>query len=81
MGTIREMMETNHETMKPKMDVFQGKVGDGQEEVKAQVLSLVSRIDVNQEEMKAMLDACLENMEKNPGEQQSVAVNEEVPEE
>jgi hypothetical protein len=33
---------------------------DGQEEMKAQVGSLASRIDVSQEEMKAMLDACLE---------------------
>jgi hypothetical protein len=35
--------------------------------MKAQVGFLASRIDVTQKEMKAMLDACLENMETNPG--------------
>jgi hypothetical protein len=49
--------------------------------MKAQLGSLASRIDSNQEEMKAMLDACLENMEENPGEQKSVAVRGEVPKE
>jgi hypothetical protein len=33
---------------------------NGKEEMKAQVGSFASRIDVNQEDMKAMLDACLE---------------------
>jgi hypothetical protein len=41
--------------------------------------SLASRIDVYQEEMKVMLDVCLEKMEANPGELQSVAVHQEVP--
>jgi hypothetical protein len=54
---------------------------DGQEEMKAQVGSHASRIDVNQEEMKAMLDACLETLEANPEELQSVAVNQEIPKE
>jgi hypothetical protein len=49
--------------------------------MKAQLGSLASRIDSNQEEMKAMLDACLENMEENPGERKSVAVRGEVPKE
>jgi hypothetical protein len=31
--------------------------------------------------MKVILDACLEKMEANPGEQKSVAVHEEVPQE
>jgi hypothetical protein len=33
---------------------------DGQEEMKAQVGSLASRIDVNQEKMKVILEACQE---------------------
>jgi hypothetical protein len=47
--------------------------------VKAQVGSHASWIDVNQEEMKAMLDVCLEEIEANPGELQSVVVHQEVP--
>jgi hypothetical protein len=49
---------------------------DGEEEMKAQVGSLASRIDANQEEMKAMLDPCLEKMEANPAELQYVAVQQ-----
>jgi hypothetical protein len=54
---------------------------DNKQEMKVQVSSLASWIDVNQEEMKAMLDACLEKMEANPGELQSVTVHQEVPKE
>jgi uncharacterized FlaG/YvyC family protein len=59
----------------------QEKMGDWQEEMKAQVGSLTSRIDANQKEMKAMLDASLEKMGVNPAEMQSVAVHQEVPKE
>jgi hypothetical protein len=31
--------------------------------------------------MKTMLDACVEKMEANPGELQSVAVHQEIPKE
>jgi hypothetical protein len=39
-----------------------------QEEMKAQMGSLASQIDVNQEDVKVMLGACLEKLEANPGE-------------
>jgi predicted ATP-dependent serine protease len=45
-------MDTNHE-----------RTDNSQEEMKTQVASLASRIDVNQEEMYIMLEACLEKME------------------
>jgi oligoribonuclease (3'-5' exoribonuclease) len=73
--TIRETMDANQENT----DAYQEKMDDGQEETKAQVGSLASRIDANQEEMKAMLDACLELVKAYPGELQSVAVHQEVP--
>jgi hypothetical protein len=38
-------------------------------------------MEINQEEMKAMLDTCLEKMKTNPGELQSVAVHQKVPNE
>jgi hypothetical protein len=47
--------------------------------MKAQVDSPTSWISVNQEEMKALLDACLEKMEVNPGELQSIVLHQEVP--
>jgi UDP-N-acetylglucosamine transferase subunit ALG13 len=46
-----------------QMDAFQEKMDNRQEEIKAQVGSVPSWINVSQEEMKAMLDACLEKME------------------
>jgi hypothetical protein len=45
------------------------------------VVSLTSWVVANQEEIEAVLDACLEGMEANPGEQKSIAVHEEVPKE
>jgi hypothetical protein len=39
------------------------------------------KIETNQEQMKAMLDTCLEKMKANPGELQSVAVHQKVPNE
>jgi hypothetical protein len=39
------------------------------------------KMDDGHKEMKAMLDAYLEKMEANPGEQQSAAVHQEVPKE
>jgi hypothetical protein len=36
---------------------------DGQEEMKAQMGSLASRIDFNREEMKTTFEACLEKTE------------------
>jgi hypothetical protein len=56
-------------------------VDDGQEEIKAQVGSLASRIAVNQQEMKTVSDTCLDKMEAKAGELQSVAVHQEVPKE
>jgi hypothetical protein len=47
--------------------------------MKAQAGSFASRIYINQEEMKVMWDACLDKMEANPGELQTVAVHQEVP--
>jgi hypothetical protein len=64
--------------MEAEMDAFQEKVNDTQEETKVQVGSLPSWIDGNQEDMTVMLDACLEKMEANPGEQKSAAVHDEV---
>jgi hypothetical protein len=61
------MNELHHKRTIAEMDAFQEKMVDGQEEIKAQLCSLASRVDINQEEMKAMLDACLEKMEANPG--------------
>jgi hypothetical protein len=51
---------------------------NGQEEMRTQVDSLASRIDVNQEDMKAIFNASQEQMEANPGELQSVVVHQEV---
>jgi hypothetical protein len=61
--------------------VIQDKMDDGQKEIKAQMGSLSSRIDVNLEEMKTMLDACLGKMEVHPVELQSEWEHQEVPEE
>jgi hypothetical protein len=63
-----------------KIDAIQEKMDDWQEEMKAQVGSPASRIDVSQEKM-VMLDACLEKMEANLGELQSISVHQEVPKE
>jgi hypothetical protein len=63
------------------MDAFQEKMDDGQRGEESPGRLLASRIDANQVQMKVMLDGCLEKMEANPGEQKSVAVNEEVPKE
>jgi hypothetical protein len=53
--TIREERKTNQERMEGKID--------GQEEMKAQVGSLASRVDVNQEEAIAKVDAWIEGTE------------------
>jgi hypothetical protein len=81
----QEKMEINQERMEakiwPEIKTIQRKMDNGQEDMKGQVGSLASPIDVNQEEMKVTSDACLENMEANPRELQSVAVHQEVPKE
>jgi hypothetical protein len=78
----KQRMETKRgveiKTMHDKKDGNQGKMGDGQEELKAQLGPLASRICVNQERMTAMLDACLEKMEATAGELQFVAVHQKV---
>jgi hypothetical protein len=58
---------------------MEAKMDDRQEEMKVQVSSFASQIIVNQEKVKAMFDACLEKMEENPGELQSVVVHHAVP--
>jgi hypothetical protein len=37
-----------------------------------------NKMDNNQDDMKAMMEACLEEMETNPGEMKSIAENQEV---
>jgi hypothetical protein len=70
---MREKMETHHErmeakiwsemkTIQEKMGAYQEMMDDGQDEMKAQVGSLASRIDVNQENMIADLDTHQEKM-------------------
>jgi hypothetical protein len=60
-------METNQERMEAKIGAeiktIQGKMDNGQEDMRGQVGSLTSRIDVNQEKMKVMWDACLGKVE------------------
>jgi peptidoglycan hydrolase CwlO-like protein len=61
--TIQEEIDANQEEMdtnQERTDTIQENMDDGQEQMKAQMGSLASRIDVNQEKTKVMLEACLE---------------------
>jgi hypothetical protein len=54
------------------------KIGDGQEEMKSQVASLASQIDVNQEEMRARISAIqykMKAMIKCSEEEMEVAIH------